>query len=128
MMVLDPGHLYMLAWLDGNPSEAMRSGPDVLQFVKRVGEQYPGNEYSHPGTTIQEVLRACIDRIEYLDQQVPHTNNGYAIQDLRSAINWLEQRAAERHGRRWQPPMVAIELLPTCPKCLHIGCRGECHP
>lgn len=136
MKIIDPGHVYDLQWLDGHPPLTSRSGIEDwnrLIFVKREGEGYPGNVGHHPGTTIQEVLRALIDRVKYVDGQISHPFNKGVIGQLRSAIHLLELRAAERHHRKLpeidpitcQPP---IEEMPVCPKCLHIGCEGDCHP
>ena len=62
MKVIDPGHKYELAHLDGN-------GHEVLTFVKREGDGYPGNIDHHAGTNLQEVFRAALDRVKYLDNQ-----------------------------------------------------------
>jgi hypothetical protein len=64
VIVIDPGHEYELASLDGE--KAVR-----LTFVKRIGARYPGNKGpSYSGTNCQEVLRVLIDRagIVYLTQ------------------------------------------------------------
>lgn len=121
MKVIDPGHQYELAHLDGD-------GVEVLTFVKREGEGYPGNLGSHPGTNIQESIRVLIDRMRYLDRQVPHPRNSEVIGNLRSALIGLECRAAERHFRTFPciHSGVEIEAMPVCPKCGHIGCEGVC--
>lgn len=62
MKVIDPGHHYGLAVLDGEPN-----GSESLLFVKRQGEKYPGNTFHHHGTTLQEVLRACCERLRYVN-------------------------------------------------------------
>lgn len=56
MKVIDPGHVYDLRSLDGEQLNR-------LVFVKREGPSYPGNVGHYPGTTMQEVLRALIDRL-----------------------------------------------------------------
>lgn len=126
MIILDPGHQFQLTFLDGDPQWI---GADVLTFVKRVGENYPGNRQAHAGTTMQEVLRALIARVKYVDHQLPCSQNELVLYHLRSAIYYLEVRAAVRHHR--DPQLLGfgkIEMQPTCPKCLHIGCDGSCHP
>lgn len=122
MDVIDPGHTYILRSLDG---DALL----MLVFVKREGDGYPGNVGSHPGTTTQEVLRALIDRTKYVDKQIHDHRNESVLYHLRAAMLKLELRAAERHGREL-PMMInldSIETLPTCEKCNHIGCEGNCH-
>lgn len=138
MNIIDPGHVYELAWLDGTPR--LHDGTfgcgqvqNQLIFVKREDDKYPGNVGHHPGTTMQEVLRVLIDRLKYVDNQLPHHANETAAQCLRMAILALEGRAAEQHSRLGDfikrfSEAECIELVPTCPKCGHIGCEGACHP
>lgn len=120
MRVLDPGHSYELASLDGGE-------PIKLEFVKREGEMYPGNVGHHPGTTLQEVWRATIDRLKYLNGQIPDESDDIAIHYLEMAILCLENRAAIRHGRpiHFSADVAAYGI--QCPKCLHVGCSGLCH-
>lgn len=124
MRVIDPGHVYELAYLDTNP-ENPASGQ--LSFVKREGPGYSGNRGHHAGTNLQEVLRAMIERVKYLDRQVPHVNNIGILVNLRHSLWLLELRAAERHGRAFDLSWgEGIEDHPTCPLCGHIGCKGDC--
>jgi hypothetical protein len=135
MNVLDPGHVYELDWLDGQPGVCEdgdafnQMHENRLIFVKREGPGYPGNVGHHPGTNMQEVLRALIDRVRYLDQQVLHPNNTLILAHLQLAIFYLEERAAERHHREptFDVDTPEIENLPVCAKCRHIGCNGQCH-
>jgi hypothetical protein len=139
MKVIDPGHVFALSFLDGSITS-----PDMpklgvllsstLTFVKREGDGYPGNVGHHPGTNLQEVLRALISRVKYLDGQESHQNNSLIIKNLRHAIWLLEQRAAERHGRPFELSAMgvvdindsSIEDAPTCQRCGHVGCLEEC--
>ena len=101
MIVIDPGHSYGLKRLD-----EPRDVHTLIQFVKRKGTKYPGNESAYPGTTVQEVLRACIDRLQYLNKQDYSRWTSDCIGQLRTALNLLEIRAAERHGAaqpQWNP-------------------------
>lgn len=127
MKVVDPGHRYLLHRLDisGATPDAIPS--PVLQFVKREGPGYPGNQGHYPGTNLQEVFRACIDRLQYLDNQIHDPHNNVVINNLRGCISNLEARAAERHSRDWLEPAEPIETVPFCVECGHIGCKGECH-
>lgn len=123
MKVVDPGHEYILNVLDGNDPETLT--PETLTFVKRDGEGYPGNVGSHSGTTTQEVLRALVDRIKYVDNQIHDDNNDEVLSHLRLAIFYLELRAAKRHGRILRASIAQIELEPTCPVCGHIECDAH---
>lgn len=138
MKILDPGHVYELEWLDGDPKSFQERDSDQqpleefgaqnqLIFVKREGDNYPGNVGSHPGTNLQEVLRALIDRVKYLHNQVPDIRNPLVLDHLRLTMFFLEARAAERHGRQLPHfKMNEIELQPTCIDCGHIGCYATC--
>lgn len=69
-------------------------GEEILTFVKREGQRYPGNVGHHAGTTAQEVLRALVDRVQYVDSQIPDSNNVVVLASLRKALWHLEARAA----------------------------------
>ena len=122
MKVLDPGHRYLLNCLDEVDGEWKES----LVFVKRDDppEKYPGNVGHHPGTTIQEVLRALIERCRYVEAQLPNHETRLVVEFLQRCIHLLESRAAHRSGR--QLPQIdesTIETIPTCPACGHIYCE-----
>jgi len=119
--VIDPGHDYLLGTLDG--STEVR-----LTFVKREGPGYPGNVGHHSGTTMQECLRALIDRAKYVNEQIPCPETESAIDLMRATILLFEIRAARRHGRELTTSrLLWLEDEPTCSKCGHIGCDGSCH-
>lgn len=123
MKVLDPGHYYELANLDVDPKLVMTPH---LAFVKREGPGYPGNVGHHQGTTVQEVLRACIDRLQYVNAQDWSDFTDEARACLMQAVYLLEYRAALRHDRT--PPSETDAVFgQCCPKCNHVGCVGGCH-
>jgi hypothetical protein len=116
MRVLDAGHQYILDELDGGDGI-------LLIFVKRRGAKYPGNANSHPGTTTQEVLRAVIDRNEYVNRQIPCAETESATELMKAALLLLELRAARRHGRFLDQKSVKKLLrAKKCKSCGHIGC------
>lgn len=124
--VIDPGHKYRLLTLDGKRRQ-------ILTFVKRRDKanpsKYPGNKNSYQGTTIQSVIRCLIDRIEYLDNQIPHPNNK-AIREMFDRQLWLlEDRAAERHGYAFEFMPQDIHKLRMCRHCGHVVCKklGNAH-
>ena len=115
--IIDPGHEYELASLDGEQVNR-------LVFVKREGKGYPGNVGHHPGTTMQECLRALIDRAKYVQNQIPCEETHKAIKHMADAVYLLELRAARRHNRiAWFTVEQALSG-PTCVKCGHVGCAG----
>lgn len=99
MKVYDPGHHYGLLCFNG-PTCPYHAD---LRFMKREGENYPGNVGVYSGTNMQEVLRALIDRIIYLNHQKKNWTNQVVLFCFRLAINMLEYRAARRHGRKFWP-------------------------
>jgi len=120
--VLDPGHRYALAHLDGE-------GKSTLTFVKRVGDKYPGNSSAYEGVTTQEVLRALIERQRYVDGQRPDVANQRVIRNLLEALAELEIRAANARGdsnafdQLATMDLDAVLALPTCTTCGHVLCR-----
>lgn len=124
MKILDPGHTYELHQLDFSDYSVWNRRQVILQFVKREGEKYPGNVGHYPGTTIQDVLRCCIDRLSYVNAQDHHISNIFTMVDLKSAIYNLETRAAMRHGiDNWSlnlEEIKAIDILPFNPKNGHL--------
>lgn len=128
MQVIDPGHIYELSVLDQprNWFKRLFFRKPRLVFVKRKGDKFPGNLTSHPGTTMQEVLRACIYRVAYLNNQKPDARNAEVAHHLQKAIHELEARAAEMHGRPVPEDWISV-YGSQCPHCLHVGCGGECH-
>lgn len=117
--VLDPGHQYRLLTLDGDLDQ-------TLTFVKRHDPndltRFPGNTNSYPGTTMQSVIRCLIERIEYLDKQIPHLNNLESRDHLTEVLWLLEDRAAERHGYVFDLFPEDCYTMPMCPHCGHVIC------
>lgn len=121
MKIVEAGHVYQLDILDGQSS-----GTESLTFVKRSGDNFPFNVGAHPGTNCQEVLRALIDRMQYLLNQKPCAETEAALGCLKTALLLFELRAARRHGRSLD--LYALQSLmfyATCKTCGHIGCRGH---
>ena len=119
MKVIDPGHQYLLLSLDGVLHQE-------LIFVKRCNDlnpgQYPGNTESHAGTNMQSVLRALLERMRYLENQIPCYENTIIISLLRSCLWLLELRAARRHKRMYYHLPAFAESEPLCPRCGHTDC------
>ena len=120
MKVIDPGHQYELLTLDGDLRQ-------TLTFVKRMDaehpEKYPGNTSAYPGTTIQSVVRCLVERVDYLQNQIPHMNNVAIKQRFLEVLWLLEDRAAERHGREFGYRLEDMTEMPMCPHCGHVVCK-----
>lgn len=121
MKVLDPGHAYLIESLEGG-------GTQTIYFVKRQGENYPGNTDHHDGPITQEFLRAIIDRCKYMRDQGGCVETDIIIDSLRTAIMAFEVRAARCRGTSIElKTLNGIENEPTCPICGHIQCDIERH-
>lgn len=119
MRVLDPGHRYTVDGYD-----APGKMDQLVTFMKREGVGYPGNKGTYPGTNCQELLRVLIDRVKYLDKQIPCFANLLVLSHLRNALYLFEYRAATNHGMVFkEPPLNTIEDCHTCLTCGHIQCH-----
>lgn len=118
MKVIDEGHIYKLQSYDGEYDI-------TLTFVKRnkPPEKFPGNKNSYPGTLIQEVIRALINRIQYVNNQIEHSFNYLIIYHLKCAFYLLEKRAAERHDRILKGNIYDVFNEKPCLKCGHVQCN-----
>ena len=83
MKVTVPGHMYLLEHLDGTKTQQ-------IHFVDR------GHGRDQEGTTNQEVLRVLIDRVKFLDEELPWQGNEQILFHLRSALVLHESRHLER--------------------------------
>ena len=117
MKILDAGHEYELDCLDGDLKQ-------VIKFVKREGQKFPFNLGKHPGTNCQEVLRALIDRTEYLQAQRPCGETECIISSLRTALLLFELMAAREHGHTLETYSTQDVMSgKTCQKCGHYQCN-----
>jgi hypothetical protein len=128
MKIIDPGHHYSLDRLDFDETE----DPVLLRFVKRIGDKFPGNTApAYDGTTTQEVLRVLIDRTKYVDAQSHWEENDLVLHHLRTALLWLEYRAAKARRDAEAMRLVwsdgSIEQQPTCSVCGHVRCDIKEH-
>jgi hypothetical protein len=88
MKVHDPGHIYELRQLGDEDTQ-------TLKFVKRSGGAiHYDDEWA--GMQTQEVLRALIDRTQYLYDVLPCKETAEAKRLLRLALYWYEVRALRR--------------------------------
>lgn len=116
MKILDNGHKYLLHSLDGNVQV-------ILQFVKREGIKYPGNTSHYPGTTTQEVLRALINRSEYVNKQKFCWQNVVIRFLFILAIYLLELRHYHKHNLKSSLSILKIDKSPICKSCGHTKCN-----
>jgi len=118
MKILDAGHEYELDCLDGDLKQ-------IIVFVKREGQKFPFNIGKHAGTNCQEVLRALIDRTEYLQKQQPCAETECIISSLKTALLLFELRAAREHGMSLKLRHTEELMWGFCAKCGHLTCKCE---
>lgn len=118
--VIDPGHRYDLLVLDNNSFTAFCQH---LTFVKRKGDNFPGNKNRYPGTTIQSVMRALYDRLGYLQDQRWCLENWIIRQLLLTSVWLLEFRASRRHGLFYFHGRRFAMNAKMCSSCGHTNCR-----
>lgn len=119
MKIIDAGHAYLLDGYDGGSKQQ-------LTFLKREGDGFPFNHGSNGGTNCQEVLRALIDRTEYLLRQVPCAETEAAVGCMKTALFLFEARAARRHARHLDfADLSAPVRMQPCTTCGHIECGGH---
>jgi len=99
MRVLDPGHHFELDCLkdEGTVSLQFHKDPEIHDGWHRVG----------PST--QEVIRACISRVQTLNDEKLWEGNIKIIYHLRMALIGFEMRALERAVEKNEP----VELWPV---------------
>lgn len=122
MKVIDPGHHYLLEPVGG------KGEPQHLIFVKREGRNYPGNVGENDGVLTQEVLRACLHRANYMNDQASCAETDIIISSIRTAIMAFEVRAARcRETNILLPHLAEIDAAPICPICGHVQCDIQRH-
>lgn len=120
MEIIDVGHKYKLLSLDGKLNQ-------TLQFVKRFDpkdqSRFPGNHEAYPGTTLQDVIQCLLNRVRYLNNQIPCVENEIILNNLRNCLLMLEQRAAKRHRLNLLvKDLDQLEFSKLCKVCGHTLC------
>ncbi len=119
MEIITPGHLYKLQEYDYYQSEHIQT----LRFMKRIGDKFPGNNPpAYSGTNCQEVIRALINRLQYLQNQKPCIETETIIFHQRQSLIQFENRAMRIkdiniNSTSW--PWEIEKLIP-CKICGHI--------
>jgi hypothetical protein len=95
MKIITPGHTYELDSFE-------KEFPQILQFIHKEREAsyegaVDGKLYTvKDGTTNEEVIEVLINRLEFLNNKSSCIENIFALQKLREALMWLEQRTKIR--------------------------------
>jgi hypothetical protein len=99
MKIIDPGHRYKL-----RDNKSLSESTELVFF-----KDSDINGSGYPGTTNQEVIRALIDRVQFLNSQLPHRFNSEIIDCLRRALALHEMRHIERLVERG----FSVEAIPA---------------
>ena len=102
MKILISGYKYLLSNIKSNDGD---KDINTLKFYNEKGV----DKDEIVGTSNQEVLRALIDRVKYLDNELPHSFNKEIIFHLRKALALHEAR----HLTRMVDKDVVVEEFPV---------------
>lgn len=96
MKVITVGHKYELPSFENGT-------PQTIQFIEKTqvttGPDHTKLETVNDGTTNEEVLKALIDRLQYLNGKFPCRENAIVITKLEESLMWLNKRTADRLAR-----------------------------
>lgn len=84
------------------PDYKGEADPQAIRFFKLHEDGTHDN-----GTTIEAVINVSIERLTYLNSVFPSTENECALNDLQSALEWLNKRTADRVARGVEGKHVA---------------------
>lgn len=85
----DPKNTYQLAdFEEGVPAQE-------ISFFEKNSD---GSVKNH-GTTLEEILRVSIERLQDLNGRFPCRENSVAITKMQEALMWLNERTRERKAR-----------------------------
>jgi hypothetical protein len=72
---------------------------------------------------MQDVIHCLLNRIRYLDNQIPCIENKVMQSSLQTCLVMLEKRAADRHGVQLEcVTLEQLEMRLLCPLCGHTFC------
>lgn len=107
MKVITPGHKYELE----NHEHPIDVPNQTLQFIEKkpVGDGFPEGSLItvNEGTTNEEVLDMLVDRMKYLQQKFPCTENIGVIANLEEALVLLNRRTSDRKARNVEGKQIA---------------------
>ena len=70
-------------------------GPDQEVSFYKLNE----DGTSEHGTTLEEMLRVCIERLQELNGRFSSRENALAVTKMQEALMWLNERTRERKAR-----------------------------
>lgn len=94
MKVIKEGHLYELENFENPEKEGQK-----IQFIEKEGFETGELVTINDGTTIEEVLKTLIHRLEFMDEKLPCFDNTISIRCLKDALGCIELRIIDRKER-----------------------------
>lgn len=70
-------------------------GPDQTVTFYKMNE----DGTSEHGTTLEEMLRVCVERLQELNGRFSSRENALAVTKMQEALMWLNERTRERKSR-----------------------------
>lgn len=70
-------------------------GPDQEVSFYKMNEN---GTFDH-GTTLEEMLRVCVERLQELNGRFSSRENAHAVTKIQEALMWLNERTRERKAR-----------------------------
>lgn len=103
MEVLIPGHRYRL------PNFENPDGGQTIQFIQKepAADDPTRLDTVHDGTTNEALLEVLIDRTESLQAKFPCDENEHALQNLKEALWWFNERTRRRKAKGVEGKQVA---------------------
>ena len=78
-------------------------GPDQEVSFYKLNED---GSFEH-GTTLEEMLRVCVERLQELNGRFSSRENALAITKMQEALMWLNERTRERKARDVEGKLAA---------------------
>lgn len=74
---------------------------DSLEASQKISFYEMGGDGIEPnnGTTLEEMLRVSIERLNDLNRRMPCRENSIALTKMQEALLWLNERTRERRNR-----------------------------
>jgi len=112
MKTLIPGSLYELESVEGKSIQTIQfisKEKDIANPVKLITIQ--------DGTTVEEMLKVCIEQLQYLFDKQPCIETRFAITECKDALNWLDKRTQARkqqgvdNSTMLHKPLIAKDMI-----------------
>lgn len=73
--------------------------PNVSPLLYVKFQSGPVGEVGKNGVQVEDLLQVAQARLQHLDQEMPCSENFYALNRIAGALTWLDRRTADRRAR-----------------------------